>query len=261
MKNLYFLIKYFFVVFVTFCCVIACEPTKNTLTSIQGKNIEITENDSEDTDISDFISPFQKHIRKEMSAVLAYNPQALVKETNQLNASIGNLMADVSYEMVNPIYFKRTGKNIDLVLLNWGGIRADLPQGDVTVGTVYNLMPFENKMVVLEVKGEKLNEMVQYLVKAKKPNPLSHQVKLHITKKGDIELFTINNKVINPEATYTIATSDYLMNGGDGMLFFQNPINVHETDYLIRNVLMDYFKKIDTVQAKKDDRFIFVGNE
>ncbi|MDO4781888.1 MAG: 5'-nucleotidase [Capnocytophaga felis] len=262
MKKLYLGMNCFFVVLVTVCCFISCKPAKNNLTLIQGKNIEIVANNEEkDVEIEKFILPYQKHVSKEIVTFLTYNPEALVKETNQLNVPIGNLIADASFEIINPIYFQKTGKNIDFVLLNWGGIRSDLPKGDVTVGTVYNLMPFENKLVVLEMKGEKLYEMTRYLIKAKKAHPLSNQVKLHITQKGDIKVFTINGKTVNPDETYVVATSDYLMHGGDGMIFFQNSISAYETDYLIRNVLIDYFKKIDSIKVERDDRFIFVEDK
>ncbi|GIM48999.1 5'-nucleotidase C-terminal domain-containing protein [Capnocytophaga stomatis] len=262
MKKLYLGMNYFFVAFVTVCCFISCKPAKNNLTLIQAKNIEIAaDNQGKDDEIEKFILPYQKHVRKEIATLLTYNPEALVKETSQLNAPIGNLLADASFEIINPIYSQKTGKNIDFVLLNWGGIRSDLPKGDVTVGTVYNLMPFENKLVVLEMKGEKLYEMVQYLTKTKTAHPLSNHIKLHITPKGDLVLFTINGKSVDPNATYVVATSDYLMHGGDGMIFFHDSISVYETDYLIRNILMDYFKKIDSIKAERDDRFIFVEDK
>lgn len=262
MKKLYLRMKYSFVVFVMFSCFISCKPVKNNLTSIQGENIEIgSDNEGKDDEIEKFILPYKKHVDKEIEAILTYNPEALVKEASQLNAPIGNLIADASFEIINPIYSQRTGRNIDFVLLNWGGIRSDLPQGNVTLGSAYKLMPFENKLVVLEMKGEKINEMAQYLIKTKTPHPLSNHVKLHITKKGDIELFTINGKTIDANATYVVATSDYLMHGGDKMIFFQNSVSVYETDYLIRNILVDYFKKVDAIQAKRDDRFILIEDK
>ncbi|MDO4229312.1 MAG: 5'-nucleotidase [Capnocytophaga sp.] len=250
--------KYFFVVFITICLFISCKPTVNNLISIQGKNFEITNENKQVAEIDSFILPYRKHVQQEMASVLAYNPIDLVKQTDAMNAPIGNFIAEATFEIANPIFFKKTGENIDFVLLNWGGIRSDLPKGDVTMGSVYSLMPFENKLVIVKIKGEKINEMAEYLIKAKKPHPLSKQVQLHITPTSKVKYFTINGKLINSNRTYWVATSDYLMNGGDGMMFFQNPIDSFEMDYLLRNILIDYFKKIGTVQAEKDNRFILV---
>lgn len=256
MKNLFQYQRLFFVGFATFCFLSSCGDKKQQLTHIEAKSIEIDNQIPEDTEIDSFISPFRKHIQKEMAVKLAYNLVALEKgkEENEANAAIANFMADVSYEMLNPTYFKRTGKNIDFVLLNWGGIRSDLPQGEVTIGTAYRLMPFENKFVCLEIKGNKVLEIAEYLHKGKRPHPISKQVNLKMTDKGDVKLFTINGKPLDLNATYIVATSDYLMHMGDGMLFFQDPVSVYETDYAIRNVLIDYFTKVDTLHFTKDNR-------
>ena len=170
-----------------------------------------------------------------MSKVLSQNANDLVKDRKhpRLNTAISNLFGDVTYEIVSPIYKKRTGNDIDFVLMNWGGIRADLAKGPVTVGDAYALMPFENEVVIVTMKGEKVQ----------------------ITQDGKIVKFTINGKPFDPNATYRVATSDYLFNGGDAMYFFGNPIQKEDTGYKIRNVLIDYFKQTDVIDAKEDHRF------
>ena len=168
---------------------------------------------------------------------------------------ISNFFADAIYETIAPYYKKRTGQTIDFVLLNFGGIRSDLPKGDITMGSAYNLMPFENEMVVLTMSGEKVQELADYLIKHRLPHPLSKQVQLQITHDGKITHFTIHGKPFNPKATYLVATSDYLMYGGDAMYFFSNPLKADMLDYKVRNVLIDYFTKIDTLHAKQDNRF------
>ena len=123
------------------------------------------------------------------------------------------------------------------------------------MGSAYNLMPFENEMVVLTMSGEKVQELADYLIKHRLPHPLSKQVQLQITHDGKITHFTIHGKPFNPKATYLVATSDYLMYGGDAMYFFSNPLKADMLDYKVRNVLIDYFTKIDTLHAKQDNRF------
>ena len=123
------------------------------------------------------------------------------------------------------------------------------------MGSAYNLMPFENEMVVLTMSGEKVQELADYLIKHRLPHPLSKQVQLQITHDGKITHFTIHGKPFNPKATYLVATSDYLMYGGDAMYFFSNPLKTDMLHYKVRNVLIDYFTKIDTLHAKQDNRF------
>ena len=66
----------------------------------------------------------------------------------------------------------------------------------------------------------------------------------------------INGKKIDENKIYSVATSDYLLNGGDKMTFFSKSKKNTTLDYKIRNVLIDYFKEVDTVNFKIDNRFI-----
>ena len=247
-----------FLCFIVLIVLSACATSMSqVLTLIKAKNIPIDENSPQEATIENFIAPYRQHVDNEMNKVLAQNAQDLVKDRNNppLNAPITNFFADAVYETVAPYYKQRTGQTIDFVLLNFGGIRSDLPKGDITMGSAYNLMPFENEMVVLTMSGEKVQELADYLIKHRLPHPLSKQVQLQITHDGKITHFTIHGKPFNPKATYLVATSDYLMYGGDAMYFFSNPLKTDMLDYKVRNVLIDYFTKIDTLHAKQDNRF------
>ncbi len=67
---------------------------------------------------------------------------------------------------------------------------------------------------------------------------------------------SVNGKSIDPDQNYFVATSDYLQQGGDSMYFFSDPVNLYNIDYKLRNAIIDYFHKIDTIKAKQDNRFI-----
>ena len=91
----------------------------------------------------------------------------MVKSDGDLNTAIGNLMADVVMEQAGPVFKSRTGNEIDMVLLNHGGIRSGLNKGNISTRSAYALMPFENEIVVAELSGEKIKEMLTYLERAK----------------------------------------------------------------------------------------------
>lgn len=110
-------------------------------------------------------------------------------------------------------------------------------------------------VVVVEISGDRMQELAQYLIKGKTAHPLSNQFQLHFNKDESISTFTVKGKPIIAEQPIHIATTDYLMNGGDHMNFFSNPVSVTETDYLLRNLLIDYFTAIDTISAVSDNRF------
>src|SRR5690606_38550428 len=228
------------------------EPLINS--KISGERIEINKEILPDNEIENFIRPYSEHINKTLDSVLAHNPENLNKSDGELNTAIGNLMADIVMEQANPVFMSRTGNTIDMVLLNHGGIRSTIGMGPVTTRTAYNIMPFENEIVIAEIKGDKINQMLDYLEKNKTAHPLSG-IEIKMNQNYKITSAKINGKNIDPTATYFVATSDYLQQGGDNMNFLKDPVSLHFVDYKIRNAIIDHFKKVDTIKTSRDNRY------
>ena len=239
--------------------ILGCKQENWKLNRIEGKQFAITDSIKSDVELDSFIQPYRQHVNKELNSVISYAKDTYSKSDGELNTAIGNLFADVIYEQTNPIFKSRTGHDIDMVLVNHGGIRAIISKGNITTRTAYEIMPFENSIVVVAMKGSSVNALVNYLLEAKRPHPIS---KLHITVDSEFNLLeaSINGKPIDPEKTYYVATNDYLYNGGDRMTFFQPNDSVYVMDYKIRNALLDYFTKKDTIDPKIDNRFIKTTN-
>jgi 2',3'-cyclic-nucleotide 2'-phosphodiesterase (5'-nucleotidase family) len=244
----------YFILYSTLFLFTACKQNIS-ITKIEGKRLEINDSISGVKEIEDFIKPFREHITNDLDSVLAYSVGNYSKNDGSLNTAIGNLMADAMLELSTPIYRKRTGNNIDMAISNYGGIRAILPKGNVTARTAYELMPFENETVVVELKGKYVKELVTYLQRSKQAHPISG---LQIILDKDYKLLqaTINGKPIDDNKIYHIVTHDYLYYGGGKMTFFENSDSHHFLDYKVRNLLIDYFKKHDTLNPVIDNRFI-----
>jgi len=250
-------LKYLFIGFVLmFLC--ACR-NESHLYKIEGKQIPVTDSLETNAEIEAFIKPYREHVNNDLDSVLAYAVDTYSKSDGEFNTAIGNLMADAVYEQCNPIFKSRTGHDIDIVLLNHGGIRSIISKGNVTTKTAYEVMPFENSAVVVALKGKQVQELVDYLAKAKRANPISG-LKLVLDKDFNVKSVSIKGKPFTINKTYFVATSDYLYDGGDNMDFFKTNDGVYTLDYKIRNVLIDYFKKKDTLNPTIDDRFIQLKN-
>ena len=208
--------------------------------------------------IEDFLQPYKKHLDASMAEILCYSENAHTKTEGALNTALGNMMADAVFELSAPILKKQYNMDLDMVLLNHGGIRSNLPSGPIRIETAFNIMPFENKVVVAKMRGSAVMDMVDYLIKDKRAHPISG-IELQITKDGKLEKLRIQNKLLNPKKNYKVATNDYLFNGGDRMDFFKKSDTLFRLDYKIRNVLIDYFSKKDTLNPKRDERFIYVN--
>ena len=234
---------------------ISCKHEALKTAEISAERIPIDQSLEADKEIEEFIRPFSEHINKTLDSVVAYNPQDLNKSDGELNTAIGNLMADIVMEQAAPVFKSRTGNDIDMVLLNHGGIRSTVGKGPVTARTAYSLMPFENEIVVVEITGDKIREMLTYLEQNRTAHPLSG-IKIAMNRNYKITNASIGGQEIDPGKTYFVATSDYLQQGGDNMNFFKNPVNFHRVDYKIRNAIIDYFNKVDTLKTARDDRYI-----
>lgn len=232
---------------------VSCKKDPQYLVKIEGKQLPITAEIATDKTIEDFIQPYKEKVEAEMNTVLSYTPKDLVRTDGELESTLGNLMADLCFERANPVFNSRTGKNIDFAMLNFGGIRAGITKGDIKTINAFNLMPFENSLVVVEMTAEKITELVQYLITQNKAHPISKQLKL-IVKANDYNL-TIHNLPLDNSKTYFVLTSDYLQNGGDNMVFFKDPVKLFKLDYKVRNSIIDYFTEIDTIKVELDGRF------
>ncbi|MBF8151418.1 5'-nucleotidase C-terminal domain-containing protein [Winogradskyella sp. F6397] len=234
--------------------IFSCASTH--ISKIEGKRIDINDSLATSQTIEDFISPYRTHINKNMDSIISYAPKTYSKMDGDLNTAIGNLMADAVFSESNPVFNKRTQKNIDFTLLNHGGIRSIISKGDVTIRSAFGVMPFENSVVVVAIKGTQVNEMMEYLSKAKRAHPISHQLQLTLDKNSAVSSAKVHGEPIDVNRTYYIATNDYLYNGGDGMTFFRPNEGKYVLNYKIRDVLIDNFKKKDTLNPKIDQRFI-----
>lgn len=247
--------KHLFLIVFAFL-IYSCKQKNLSLTKIEGKQININDSLQINQEIEDFVKPYREHVNKNLDSVISYAVDTYTKRDGEFNTAIGNLFADAIMQESNSIFKKRTGHEIDMVLVNHGGIRAIISKGNITTRTAFEIMPFENSLVVVEMKGKTIQDsLINYLSRAKRAHPIAG-LKIKLDKDFNTINATINNQTIQAEKTYYVATNDYLYNGGDRMTFFQTNDSLYVLNYKVRNALLDYFKKTDTINPVIDDRFI-----
>src|SRR5690606_11801922 len=132
LKNLMRIKTQHFVIFITIMLCISCQQKDPKLQKIHGREIALVDSIPEIDSIKKFVTPYRTHIKDILDKPLAYAPKTLEKTDGQFNTSIGNLIADLTYEVSNPVFENRTGEKIDFVLLNHGGIRSIISEGAVS---------------------------------------------------------------------------------------------------------------------------------
>ena len=138
--------------------------------------------------------------------------------------------------------------------MNHGGIRAGITKGNISARTAYEVMPFENSISVVELTGTSVLELIDYLIKSKRAHPLAG-IQIVLNSNDSVNSIKIQGKPFDKNSIYYVATSDYLVSGGDDMVFFKDGLSFTTLDYKIRNAMIDYFSKVDTLSPIIDDRY------
>ena len=243
-----------FVVFITFLWLEGCRQQAVEYHDPAVVHYPVDSTLATDKAIEAFVSPYRAHVNAVLDSPLSYAPDTYTKTDGERNTSLGNLMADIMLSMTDSLARRPQQAAPDIALLNHGGIRSILSKGPVTERTSYALMPFENTIFIQELRGETVAEMVRFLRDAGVPHPVSG-IKIKLDADGRIDEISIGGKPLDQDSTYRVATSSYLVSGGDGMDFFKKAVNSRDTGYKIRNALTDYFKATDTLRTAIDDRF------
>jgi 2',3'-cyclic-nucleotide 2'-phosphodiesterase (5'-nucleotidase family) len=204
-------------------------------------SIVITKPDSLSLEI---IEPYKAELENKINEILAYSERSLSKQ--QPEGLLNNFVADLVLKKSADYYKFIDSAKIDICLLNYGGLRNPLPKGAITIGNVYELMPFENMVSVLTISGINTKKMFNYIA-TKNGMPVSG-VKVGINNGKAVDIL-INNSPIDTSRNYRIATSDYLADGGDNMDFFLNPIKKTSLGIKLRDMIVEYLKE-ETSQGR-----------
>lgn len=239
----------------------ACK-TASSVSSVQlvdvktQKNISINNELKNDDEFVKIIEPYKQKLDKEMNQKISHTNVDLTKQGD--NSNLGNLLADYTFDGANEWAKKNLQKNVDAALINIGGIRTTIGKGDILLKSVFEVMPFENEVIIVKMKGADLQGLYDYYAKTQVNNPVSH---LYIeTNNGQLTKTLINGKAVNPTQDYYIATSDYLALGGDNMKFFGKGESI-STGIKLRDLFIDYFKKTPEVVVNNDVRLNFIGKK
>ncbi|MCK5782216.1 MAG: 5'-nucleotidase C-terminal domain-containing protein [Flavobacteriales bacterium] len=206
--------------------------------------------------IEDFIKPYHNSTEVELDRVLSYSKRDLLtsRGTGLLESPLGNLLSDLVLEQANERYATIDNKKADFVVLNRGGIRTPISKGSITQRNMFEIMPFENTLLVVTITPEKMQELLEYMANSK-GHPMSN-IRLQIKDKEAINV-EIGGKTYDKTRNYKVITTDYLQHGGDRMYFLSDPIAIDTLSYKMRDAMIDYFEKTDTVDVKLDGRFSY----
>jgi len=209
--------------------------------------VDSTYDDSPNAIAADFIGPYKHVVDSIMEPVVGRSAKYMTAERPE--GTLSNLLADI---MVwgSADY----GEQVDFGVYNMGGVRSDLPKGDVTYGDVLDIAPFENKIAFITLAGCDVMELFSEMA-AVGGEGVSHSVRLVINKQNQLLSATINGKQVDNERDYRVATIDYLLDGTDNMQIFRKSRNIHspkDDSNNTRYIILKYFREQNRMGKEVD---------
>lgn len=185
--------------------------------------------------VDDIIKPYREQMNIEMDEVVA--ELAIDLSKSQPESTMGNLVTEILKLESEYIL----GDTIDFAIQNNGGLRINsIAKGPLKKGKVFELMPFDNKLIILKANGNLVKRMFD-VAAFKGGWPMTEQVYLEISDTTAVDL-KIHGKPIDDEHIYSFAINDYIAEGGDNCFFLKEAERV-DLNITVRDALLKYMKR------------------
>jgi len=217
----------------------AAEPSLQISNNIHFIDSSLTEN----AEVKALISPYKEKLDSIMSKVINYSIEPLPKQRGVKESALGNLLADLTLSIGDSLLFKKANQHANGSLLNFGGIRTSLPQGPITLSSIFEIMPFDNSLIAVKFNAEGISALEEYLEKS--AQPFAGFKLVNSNNKANI----IWNKPLPENQTVWIITTSYLYEGGDNMAFFKTfELEKHNLIMLLRDAIILHFQDLANKQ-------------
>lgn len=199
------------------------------------------------------IKPFRDSLATGMNVILGYSMHSMVK--GRPESELGNFCVDACMRQALLLCEKQKVKPPDVCIINNGGLRASLPKGAITVGNVFELMPFDNELIIVTVDSAGFDSLLNHIIK-KGGEPVS-QLQLIIKEQKIAEAY-IKGQPVSNYRSIRVLTSDYLANGGDAYPALKSSIDRHLLGIRVRDVISNEIQHVnslgDSIKSAKDGR-------
>ncbi len=183
-----------------------------------------------------WLAPYSEQVDIKMNARIATSKMAMDKK----NPILGNWVCDAVVEIGRQLFTK----DVEFSLMNRGGIRQSLPEGKVTEGDIESMLPFDNRLVVIKIKGEYLMKVFESLG-VRGGDAASKAVSVVYSKDGKVLSAKINGKKVKNDKYYTLITIDYLANGGSRMGDLKSGEQLFDDALPYGKHMVEYVKQLD----------------
>ncbi len=231
---------------------------KGKETVLNPKILEVDEAVSDDPELNELADYYQNKLEDELGKPVAQLEAPLIygdhHESRYQETNIGDFVAD-SY---------RSYYNADIGFMNGGGIRTSIPAGDFTLRDAYSILPFRNKVILANVKGETIRAALENGVSKVdilgggflQVSGLQYSYNPNNPVGSRVENILVNHEPIDLQKNYKVAMLNYIFNGGDGYnMFSQSELLVDDTNARTdAEVLIEYAKQLGVINVNTEGR-------
>lgn len=207
--------------------------------------VDATSDAIQDSAYLQSLAPVKEELEREMSEQIGYAPERLWVGSPE--CPMLNWATDALWEAAKRL----CPQSVDMAVVNMGGMRCEWQAGPVTRQSVFELMPFDNRLVVLTLKGSDILDLCQSFADCGAQGVAGLRMTAVNGRLADVR---IGGRAVQPNATYTVATSDYLSGGADHMDALKRYTEYWNSDCLIRELYLEAVKSQDTIRATVDGR-------
>ena len=168
--------------------------------------------------------------------VIGYSPRE-VDSSDRPQNEIANLIVDRIMAKTAEI----TGKKVDAGIANFGGIRVDLPQGNVLLDDILSMLPFENYLCYVQLKGSDLRALYKQFAETRMQVVGGVELTVKDHQLVDIK---VGGEPLDDDKLYGLATIDFLLDGGDDVFCARNAQDLVVTKTLVRDAVLPYMREL-----------------
>lgn len=231
------------------------DKTTKKIAGYSGELIDLLSDKIEnDTAMLNIVKKWENITQKGFDEVIGYSKEELTRIGFE-ESTIGNLITNAMRE-----YF-----DVDIAIHNSGGIRANIPKGEVTYRDCYNIDALSNTAVLLKMTGKLLIDVLEVgfnghhaifqisgiKIKCNSKNPIGERI---------LEVVTDDGIAIGPEKEYTVVTNSYLAAGGGEYVVFKRATDIKDTFHYLRNIIAEYVKKHSPIEMRIQERIVDVAH-
>ena len=207
----------------------------------------ISDSLSADAEMEALIAPYRLRLEDAISEVIGQAEVQLQK--GGLESTLGNMSAEAMLQVANRI----ASQPVDMALTNNGGLRVPIQKGPITVGKVFELMPFENMMVVLELTAAQVDTLARQLAAAGGEPIAGFAFSFDEETRVPAEI-QVAGAPLDPARTYRLVTSDYLADGGGRIGVIWDPVAREDLNMLLRDAFIEYIRTTGSINPVLDGR-------